>query len=401
MDSVGILSILVLIYIFFISVFSMNTFECMNRVSDVAEDYRNPKKISFPVSKFHNSPGTSRDERPSFYSDAPALPVSHGESFSPGVTPTRGMDMNGERLNNEGMIHGKALKLKQKWYQMIWSWLTRSYLNFWQHITWLSHKLRGSKEGELVEVERNPKIAQSPVCPSQVQEQRPSKQFGHQDATDRLYRVNRNDNRPSGPSQSSVSWSRDDPPSMSQAFMTGENDESSRRKDWRFGKNSPPGNGERLPIRRARTYQKDISINHESLGDQVWNQRPPSITIIDELRPPRDPIVSNVEVPVIASEKPQVVAAPASPISNILPISDTESPECGICLDELSTLDEKLKKKVIELHCHPTHHFHMDCVREWFKTSATCPNCRNENKIAEQVEALLREHSHVEDIVAN
>ena len=41
--------------------------------------------------------------------------------------------------------------------------------------------------------------------------------------------------------------------------------------------------------------------------------------------------------------------------------------DCSICF-------EPMQKQVMQLYC--THQFHVKCIRKWFKTHATCPNCR-------------------------
>ena len=44
------------------------------------------------------------------------------------------------------------------------------------------------------------------------------------------------------------------------------------------------------------------------------------------------------------------------------------TPQCPICLE-----DFKLNEKALLLPC--THHFHYECVKEWFKKQKSCPYC--------------------------
>lgn len=44
---------------------------------------------------------------------------------------------------------------------------------------------------------------------------------------------------------------------------------------------------------------------------------------------------------------------------------------CGMCLEDYRPIDE-----LVVLPCHPTHFFHRNCLRDWFKENLTCPLCR-------------------------
>lgn len=45
----------------------------------------------------------------------------------------------------------------------------------------------------------------------------------------------------------------------------------------------------------------------------------------------------------------------------------SENKECSICLEENTN---------IKLDCN--HHFHEDCILDWFQHNVNCPICRNE-----------------------
>ncbi|KAG1688473.1 hypothetical protein DVH05_003675 [Phytophthora capsici] len=52
---------------------------------------------------------------------------------------------------------------------------------------------------------------------------------------------------------------------------------------------------------------------------------------------------------------------------------DSAEPVCCICLNEDDPIDTD-KTLLVQLPCH--HHFHEDCVIDWFSASTTCPLCR-------------------------
>ncbi|KAL4156839.1 hypothetical protein PRNP1_005865 [Phytophthora ramorum] len=55
------------------------------------------------------------------------------------------------------------------------------------------------------------------------------------------------------------------------------------------------------------------------------------------------------------------------------PSADSTEPVCCICLNEEDPTDDGLAS-LVQLPCH--HHFHEDCVIDWFSASTTCPLCR-------------------------
>ncbi|ETI33671.1 hypothetical protein F443_19681 [Phytophthora nicotianae P1569] len=52
---------------------------------------------------------------------------------------------------------------------------------------------------------------------------------------------------------------------------------------------------------------------------------------------------------------------------------NSAEPVCCICLNEEDPTDSE-KAPLVQLPCH--HHFHEDCVIDWFSASTTCPLCR-------------------------
>ncbi|OWZ19230.1 Kazal-like serine protease inhibitor [Phytophthora megakarya] len=59
---------------------------------------------------------------------------------------------------------------------------------------------------------------------------------------------------------------------------------------------------------------------------------------------------------------------------DVLPqLSCETEPVCCICLNEEEPINSELTP-LVELPCH--HHFHEDCVIDWFSASTTCPLCR-------------------------
>ncbi|GMF31267.1 unnamed protein product [Phytophthora lilii] len=55
------------------------------------------------------------------------------------------------------------------------------------------------------------------------------------------------------------------------------------------------------------------------------------------------------------------------------PSSDEAEPVCCICLNEEDPVADETAP-LVQLPCH--HHFHEDCVIDWFSASTTCPLCR-------------------------
>ncbi|GMF52666.1 unnamed protein product [Phytophthora fragariaefolia] len=55
------------------------------------------------------------------------------------------------------------------------------------------------------------------------------------------------------------------------------------------------------------------------------------------------------------------------------PVSSQAEPACCICLNEEILADDE-NSPLVQLPCH--HHFHEDCVIDWFSVSTTCPLCR-------------------------
>ena len=51
---------------------------------------------------------------------------------------------------------------------------------------------------------------------------------------------------------------------------------------------------------------------------------------------------------------------------------------CSICLDDL---DNNNNNMITTYEC--DHQFHRDCLNEWVRKSATCPNCRKQLKTIE------------------
>ena len=51
--------------------------------------------------------------------------------------------------------------------------------------------------------------------------------------------------------------------------------------------------------------------------------------------------------------------------------SDDEDSRCAICLSDYEPGDI-----IRRLPCEGRHHFHKDCVDDWLKLNASCPNCR-------------------------
>jgi len=56
-------------------------------------------------------------------------------------------------------------------------------------------------------------------------------------------------------------------------------------------------------------------------------------------------------------------------VINVTTIEITEN--CCICLDDMDK-----DTRVGELTC--THHFHEECIKQWYRNSQTCPLCRIE-----------------------
>ncbi|POM78438.1 Kazal-like serine protease inhibitor domain and phox-like domain containing hypothetical protein [Phytophthora palmivora] len=54
-------------------------------------------------------------------------------------------------------------------------------------------------------------------------------------------------------------------------------------------------------------------------------------------------------------------------------LCDSAEPVCCICLNEEEIAGNELAP-LVQLPCH--HHFHEDCVIDWFSASTTCPLCR-------------------------
>jgi len=50
---------------------------------------------------------------------------------------------------------------------------------------------------------------------------------------------------------------------------------------------------------------------------------------------------------------------------------DEEEPRCAICLSDYEVGDS-----IRRLPCDGRHHFHKDCVDDWLRLNASCPNCR-------------------------
>ncbi|KAK1928582.1 E3 ubiquitin-protein ligase Praja-1 [Phytophthora citrophthora] len=57
---------------------------------------------------------------------------------------------------------------------------------------------------------------------------------------------------------------------------------------------------------------------------------------------------------------------------------DSAEPVCCICLNEEDPVNTD-KTLLVQLPCH--HHFHEDCVIDWFSASTTCPLCRRSTSI--------------------
>ena len=56
---------------------------------------------------------------------------------------------------------------------------------------------------------------------------------------------------------------------------------------------------------------------------------------------------------------------------------DSEVKECSICLDSfVFSFSQTDKRKIAELNCSNKHIFHVECLKEWFKTNDKCPLCR-------------------------
>ncbi|KAG7386996.1 hypothetical protein PHYPSEUDO_014872 [Phytophthora pseudosyringae] len=62
---------------------------------------------------------------------------------------------------------------------------------------------------------------------------------------------------------------------------------------------------------------------------------------------------------------------------DVLPLgsheADPAEPTCCICLNEQDPVNTE-QAPLVQLPCH--HHFHEDCVIDWFSASTTCPLCR-------------------------
>jgi hypothetical protein len=58
--------------------------------------------------------------------------------------------------------------------------------------------------------------------------------------------------------------------------------------------------------------------------------------------------------------------------------------ECSICLDSFG------QKHVAELPCHPTHRFHITCLRRWLKEYLKCPLCVTKLAITDTGELVVK-----------
>ncbi|KAA1133613.1 hypothetical protein PGTUg99_027410 [Puccinia graminis f. sp. tritici] len=54
--------------------------------------------------------------------------------------------------------------------------------------------------------------------------------------------------------------------------------------------------------------------------------------------------------------------------------TEGEALECKICQEDIVQAGQT----ILQLPCHPTHLFHLDCIQPWLESHSTCPTCRAE-----------------------
>ena len=69
--------------------------------------------------------------------------------------------------------------------------------------------------------------------------------------------------------------------------------------------------------------------------------------------------------------------------------------QCHICADNFVEIEWPL---VVELPCHPTHRFCLECVGPWLMSKGTCPLCRKEMAKKREVKVEVEEDEEEDDV---
>ncbi|WAQ90552.1 hypothetical protein PtA15_12A542 [Puccinia triticina] len=119
---------------------------------------------------------------------------------------------------------------------------------------------------------------------------------------------------------------------------------------------------------RSRQFAMDQDIQSSSPdgmwpnSDQPWTSVPSSNTITSP---------NNSEAPQAHYNIDQTLNSVGQALSAFSLSLQRTITACAMCLEEYQSSDQ-----VLVLPCHPSHFFHRDCLRDWFKEYLNCPLCR-------------------------
>ncbi|PLW04699.1 hypothetical protein PCANC_17706 [Puccinia coronata f. sp. avenae] len=108
-------------------------------------------------------------------------------------------------------------------------------------------------------------------------------------------------------------------------------------------------------------FQPSSSADLWASSDEPWS--PFASNIVDPS--------SDIEVSKTESNIDQILNSVGQALSAFSLSLEHAITHCGMCLQ-----DYKPNDQVLILPCHPTHFFHRDCLRDWFKEYLNCPLCR-------------------------